>query len=174
MSPEPRARTFLIFGLLLLHVGWIGYHLTMVAGQKINPWKLGGYGMYTVPHLDPWTHAYLFDGTKRQWVELNRADGLFGTFKFNRANALHVFRCRPFSSESLVSFFDENPHLRNRPLTLAVSEVQFDRNDASHKRNLIKSAQIVWPSQTAFAYKGESCDQPFEGVANYLPPSASS
>ena len=50
----------LLVGLLLLaHVGWICVHLNLVAREQINPWKLGGYGMYTMPHYKALTHVFV-------------------------------------------------------------------------------------------------------------------
>ena len=50
----------LLVGLLLLaHAGWICVHLNLVAREQINPWKLGGYGMYTVPHYKALTHVFV-------------------------------------------------------------------------------------------------------------------
>jgi len=44
-------RKWIIAGLLILHIAWIGNHLRWVANDEINPWRMGGYAMYTVPSL---------------------------------------------------------------------------------------------------------------------------
>ena len=44
------ARKAVIFGLLALHTVWIANHLRLVYQDRINPWRLGGYGMYTRPN----------------------------------------------------------------------------------------------------------------------------
>lgn len=36
-----------IVGLVVLHSAWIVFHMILVSRELINPWKLGGYGMYT-------------------------------------------------------------------------------------------------------------------------------
>jgi len=43
-------RKWIIGGLLIRHIAWIGNHMRWVAGGQINPWKLGGNAMYTVPN----------------------------------------------------------------------------------------------------------------------------
>ena len=34
---------------LTVHATWLLIHACLVANDRINPWKLGGYAMYTVP-----------------------------------------------------------------------------------------------------------------------------
>ena len=38
-----------LVGIFIIHTLWIVVHLILVMNNQINPWKLGGYGMYTVP-----------------------------------------------------------------------------------------------------------------------------
>ena len=40
-------RKLVIVALVVLHSVWIVVHLNLVSRDLINPWKLGGYGMYT-------------------------------------------------------------------------------------------------------------------------------
>ena len=41
-------RKLVIVALVVLHSVWIVVHLNLVSRDLINPWKLGGYGMYTI------------------------------------------------------------------------------------------------------------------------------
>ena len=81
--PDHKRRDFalkIFVGLLLLaHVGWICVHLGLVAKEQINPWKLGGYGMYTVPHYTALTHVFVIDDNSKKWFELARHRRLFKT-----------------------------------------------------------------------------------------------
>ncbi len=158
----------LLVGLLLLaHVGWICAHLILVATDQINPWKLGGYGMYTVPHHRPYTHVFVIDDWTKKWSELTRDRRLFNTFGFDRRNFLHVFRCRAPSEDSIVAFMDENPHLRYRPLVIVMSEIQFARYPISLSREMYSKTEIAWNGKTLFGYRGEICGKSFEGRVEY-------
>ena len=162
----------LLVGLLLLaHVGWIFVYLNLVAREQINPWKLGGYGMYTVPNLKAFTHVFIIDDKSQKWSELARHRRLFNSFQFDFKNFLHVFRCRAPSDESIVAFMDENPHLRYRPLVLALSENRFTRNPIGTNREIYAKAEIGWAGKTIFGYRGEICGKPFEGKVTYNAPS---
>jgi hypothetical protein len=160
----------LIWLLLLSHVGWICVHLNLVAREQINPWKLGGYGMYTVPHYAPLTHVFLLDDKSQKWFEIVRRHHLFNSFQFDRRNFLHIFRCRAPSEESIVAFMDENQHLRYRPLVLALSEKLFTRKPINLKREFYTKVEIAWAGKTLFGYQGEICGKSFEGRVVYHAP----
>ncbi|MEL6478642.1 MAG: hypothetical protein AAFR17_15030 [Pseudomonadota bacterium] len=159
-----------VAGLLLVHTIWICVHLGLVAGERINPWKLGGYGMYTVPHLRALTHVYLFDEAQQGWTELKRSERLFNSYRFDRANNLHVFRCTPPSSEALSAFMDDNPHLRYRAITIVLSEMRFSRDPVGESREAVASVQIAWGGQERFAYQGQVCGTAFQGETDYRAP----
>lgn len=161
----------LLIGVLLsLHVVWICVHLVLVAGERINPWKLGGYGMYTLPSPQALTHVYTFNEAAEEWIEIPRKARAFESFEFDRRNHLHVFRCRPPSESSIVAFLDQNPHLRYRPLTLALSEQLFDREPIGVRRQIYAKVEIAWAGQTRFAYRGAICDKTFDGAVDYAAP----
>src|SRR5262245_1176834 len=48
MLREINFRKWAVVAILVLHVGWIANHMRLVANDRINPWRLGGYAMYTV------------------------------------------------------------------------------------------------------------------------------
>ncbi|MEM7178580.1 MAG: hypothetical protein AAF503_12850 [Pseudomonadota bacterium] len=172
--PRQRVQTLIIGVLIALHVGWLGVHLWLVKTHQINPWKLGGYAMYTVPHLNPLTHVFVFDEGAQRWAELERSRALFNSYNFDKSDDLHVFRCRPPGTDSLIGFMDENPHLRYRPLTIAISERQFFKDPIRAERHPVMTVQIAWAGETRFAYKGEICGTAFEGSTPYTPPPDSS
>ncbi len=167
-SRPARWRTVAVGLVLGLHLGWLGTHLWLVSEERINPWKLGGYGMYTVPFPAPLTHVYLFDTAARGWAELER--GTFNSYAFDSANHDFVFRCRPLGAAALTAFLDENPHLRFRPLTLVVSEVQFSRAPVAAERMPVITAQLAWGGRSKFAFRGEACGTSFAGESDYLAP----
>ena len=51
-------RKGILVGLVVLHSVWIVVHLNLVSRDLINPWKLGGYGMYTTAHPNPGLHLF--------------------------------------------------------------------------------------------------------------------
>ena len=169
-QPPRRVLTVIVGILLALHVGWLCVHFWLVKNHQINPWKLGGYAMYTVPHLNPLTHVFVFDEAGQRWAELERSRALFNSYNFDKLDDLHVFRCRPPGTDSLIGFMDENPHLRYRPLTIAISERQFFKDPIRAERHPVMTVQIAWAGQTKFAYKGEICGKPFEGSTPYTAP----
>ena len=161
---------FLVGLLLLAHVGWICVHLNLVAREQINPWKLGGYGMYTVPHSKALTHVFVINDNSKKWFELARHRHLFNSFLFDLKNFLHVFRCRASSEGSIVAFLDENPHLRYRPLVIALSEMRFTRKPLSSNREIYAKVEIAWNGETLFGYRGDICGKSFEGRVKYHAP----
>lgn len=170
MSPKQwrRATIGAIALILAVHVGWICTHLWLVKNERINPWKLGGYGMYTVPHLNLRTHVFLFDRSANNWAELQREPPQFSTFRFNAANDWHVFRCRPFDTEKIKIFFDENPHLRFRSLLIVVTEIRFFRYPVKITREAVQQVEIAWSGEEKFGFRGNACGETYSGTADYL------
>ena len=110
-------RKAILLALVIGHAVWIIVHLNLVSRELINPWKLGGYGMYTVPHPSP---AFtLFD---------RRFDGLEITVskddrkKLTWDNWFFVFRCRPITVASLQRYLRDNPRLVGIPLRFIFAE----------------------------------------------------
>ncbi|MEM7236656.1 MAG: hypothetical protein AAF501_02350 [Pseudomonadota bacterium] len=158
----------LIGVLLAVHVAWICTHLTLVSKELIDPWKLGGYGMYTVPHSFARSHVYLYDQGQQDWHELE--DNQANSFAFDTANHLPAFRCRIPTEASIVGFLDDNPHLRFKPITLALSEVVFSRDPIGSSRKLYGNVEIAWGGTERFGYRGDVCGKAFDGSVDYSPP----
>ncbi|MBY8976035.1 hypothetical protein KHP62_09475 [Rhodobacteraceae bacterium NNCM2] len=169
-TPARRVQLLIVGILLALHIGWLCVHVWLVKTHQINPWKLGGYAMYTVPHPNALTHVFIFDEGAQKWSELERTKALFNSYLFDRANYLHVFRCRPPSTESLTGFMDENPHLRYRPLTIAITENMFSKDPIGAERKPVATLQIAWAGENKFAYQGMVCGKGFEGSTDYHAP----
>lgn len=59
MSKAPfRIFCVIIFGI---HLTWVCVHMVMVYYEMVNPWKLGGYAMYTVPAPCFSSHVFWID-----------------------------------------------------------------------------------------------------------------
>lgn len=167
---EPLRLRLLVYGLLAAHLGWIGVHMTLHAEGAINPWKLGGYAMYTRPHPTPLTHLYIFDEALGTWAEIPRHQGRFSSVGFDQANHLGVFRCRPPGEDAVRAFLDENPWLRGRPVTIVLSAVEFTRDPIGAKREAYATVQIGWGGEGRFGWQGEICGETFRGEGVYEAP----
>ena len=160
-------KLFTIF-LLILHAFWVSTHLFLVSKDLINPWKLGGYGMYTVPHDKPRIHVFLQEGKTKLWKELQDSRNGFVTRNFEQFNHNNVFRCRFFSERSLIGFLDENPHLRHKPIVIAVSKIVFSRYPIKVERQIKAKIEIAWSKNREwFGYRGKICERDYSGKVKY-------
>ncbi len=157
-------RHIIIIGLLALHTFWIITHLTLVSKGLINPWKLGGYGMYTKPNYR--AKLSVFDISSKQ-VVIPRAK--YKSSNFRDANLRYVFRCRQFNEEVFLVFFQDNPHLANRDLRFVLREKVFSQKPVAVKRETYSAAEIHWPQKDQFTYRGEICGTEYSGAAEYKP-----
>ncbi len=158
------ARHIIIIGLLVLHTGWILTHLTLVSRGQINPWKLGGYGMYTLPDYKAKLRIYDIS-SKPKLMRRNN----YKTRNFRNANLRYVFRCRAFSEDGFLVFFQDNPHLVNTDLKFVLRERAFSRSPVGVKRVTYSTADVRWPKQDTFTYMGEICGTKYTGKAKYAP-----
>ena len=148
---------FLIF-VLVMHVAWIVNHLRWVANDDINPWKLGGYGMYTVP--SPQVRVDIQGVLPSGEVGILNPDSYrLRAFKrsFTYTNLNRVFRCAPVGPESLRAFFDENPRLRGANLVFVFLEREFIRNPVGYRRVEQGRVQVEWIGDRNLVYASLFC-----------------
>jgi len=159
---ELSVRHIVIIGLLVVHTGWIITHLNPVSRGQINPWKLGGYGMYTLPDYKAKLRIYDISSKPKLMVRSN-----YKTRNFRNANLRYVFRCRKFSEAALMVFFKDNPHLVNTDLKFILRERVFSRRPVGVKRVTYSTVDVRWPKQDKFTYMGEICGEKYLGKVDY-------
>jgi hypothetical protein len=147
-----------IIAVLIVHSLWIVNHLRWVATKQINPWKLGGYGMYTVPTPRP--SIQLFDLQNPSAVQ--RIDPRSYSLDNYRAvtrlsNSNRVFRCTHVGAEELKALFEENPQLRGNNLGLLYLEDMFVHEPVSVKRVRQGRVTVTWIGKGFFEFTSEFC-----------------
>lgn len=160
MSLAFKHTRFLLGGLLVLHVLWIGTHLYLVKYHQLNSWKLGGYGMYTKPsprfRLD--AHIEGIEEKDQQW----RAKPNFAL-----ANWDFVMPCRPPSAASIASFYQDNPPAVGKKTYLLVTIKSFKRYPIEAKYLPKVDLQVTWPDANTFSWTGDVCGQRSEGQGQW-------
>ena len=157
-------RKIFLVSLITLHAVWIGIHLNLVSKNLINPWKLGGYGMYTTANNGPVLH--ISDRRFEQFfVPLTANDRA----EIGRANNYFVFRCQPMTKVSLESFFKNKPGLVGAPLRFILTERKILRNPLTLKRLPYSFVDVRWTGQRTFSYAGEVCGEQYHGEAALKP-----
>ena len=158
------AQKVIFLGLIILHAAWIVFHLTLVSRELINPWKLGGYGMYTTVHPKP---------------GLIMSDSRFGSFEISltdddrdqlaRENKYFIFRCQPLTVASLQTFLKNNPRFVGVPLRFIITEQKMLRDPI--RAELLPHAilEIRWTGQSTFDYAGKVCGKIFRGKSELKP-----
>lgn len=153
-------RKIILVSLIALHTVWIGIHLNLVSKNLINPWKLGGYGMYTTANNGPVLH--ISDRRFQQFfVSLTDTD----RSKIMHANNYFVFRCEPMTKVSLESFFRDKPGLVGAPLRFILTERKILRNPLQLKRLPYSIVDVRWTGRRTFIYAGEVCGKRYQGEA---------
>ena len=168
MSPNSKILKFVIIAVLIIHALWIVNHLRWVASDQINPWKLGGYGMYTAP--DPNVILTLFDmqfpGAP---FKLDPSDYSLASYrKVSRfTNIRRVFRCAHIKPEQLKAFFEQNPQLHGRNLGFLYTEGKFIQNPVSVKRVEQGHVTVIWTGKDDFEFTSEFCSSRETGKVSF-------
>jgi len=145
-------------GIVVLHAAWIVFHLNLVSQGLINPWKLGGYGMYTTaPHN---AKLHVFD---RQFPGVEAPLSKKSLRDFIRENKFFVFQCQPLKEKSLLEFYRNNPDLIGHTLRFFISQRKLLRNPIRTKRQAHSILEIVWAGPDTFEYTGQVCGKIYEG-----------
>ncbi len=152
------AGKIVLVGLILLHSVWIIIHLNLVSQGRISPWKLGGYGMYTIPNPRPKLFVYdmNFSPYRVSPKELKLRE-------FVMKSRAMVFRCQPYPEPALIALFQENPDLVNRKLRLVTVERKFLHNPIRSETLPHAVMDIKWPEPGFFKYAGTFCDKSYRG-----------
>jgi hypothetical protein len=153
MLREMDARKWVVLGLLVLHVAWLVNHMRLVATDQINPWRLGGYGMYTVPN--PGYRIQVYDPASPDQplpVNFMRYD-----IAIRLTNAGRTFRCANMSSASLLSFFNENRNLIGRNVAFVFGERRFIRSPPSTQRKTQGVVFVNWQDMKNFTAINKFC-----------------
>jgi len=161
MSDKIDIRKWIIGGLLILHIAWIGNHLRWVAGGQINPWRLGGYGMYTIPN--PISGLRIYDANFP--ATPIRASSIGYDIATRFTNSMRTFRCADVPAAALLAFFEDNRGLIGRNLAFVYSERQFVRDPPSTKRVVQGTVTLSWQDTRSFTYTNRFCGNEHTGTA---------
>ncbi len=153
---------YIIISLLTVHTSWIVYHMNLVSQELINPWKLGGYGMYTKPANRASLRLY---DIRSETEKLSKKT--YTSKGFRSANYRYSFRCRPISEASLLIFLKDNPHLENVDLRFTIKEREFRRNPIRTKLINHSVTEIRWQQKDRFTYSGKVCGNEYTGIVDY-------
>jgi|GEM_PF-1104952 len=153
MLGEIDIRKWIIGILLILHIAWIGNHMRWIANDQINPWRMGGYAMYTVPSLGQRTRVY--DAT---FPDAPLTVNTLGYEKSTRlTNYARTFRCASVPASALLAFFDENHPLIGRNLVFVYSEREFVHAPPAAKRVNKGMVVLTWQNERTFTYTNKFC-----------------
>lgn len=146
-------RKWIIWSLLILHIAWIANHMRWIANDQINPWRLGGYAMYTIPSLGQLTRVYD--------ANIPEAPLQVNMLQYEKATRLtnygRTFRCASVPAEALFAFFGENTFLIGRNLVFVFSERQLVRNPVQTKRVTKGIVAVTWQDERNFTYSNRFC-----------------
>lgn len=160
-------QSFVIF-VLVIHVMWIVNHLRWVANDEVNPWKMGGYGMYTVPspqlRVDiravlPSGKIRILDSGSYSLREFQRS--------FHRTNQDRVLRCAPVEPANVRAFFDENPRFRGANLTFVFWEREFIRKPVGVRTREQGRVQVEWIGDRNLVYGSMFCGNLVTGEVSW-------
>lgn len=155
---------FVLVALLVVHIAWIITHLVLVTREQINPWKLGGYGMYTTVYSDPVLYVY-----DMRFSEFQLPTSAYSYDEFVQKNFGFTFRCRRFSEESLKDFFKASPQLVGVYLRFIVGELELMRNPIRAERVPQSVLEVRWTDPNTFLYAGQVCDELYNGEIKVKP-----
>jgi hypothetical protein len=154
-------RKWVIAALLVLHVAWIANHMRLVASDQINPWRLGGYAMYTVPR--PSARLRVLDAAS---PETPIPVSLFSYMVAQRYNNPgRTFRCAHTPTSALRALIHGNKQLIGKDFYLVISEKQFVHNPPSVTRRVRGVVKLTWQDTNTFTYVSKICDTERTGTA---------
>ena len=168
MSLSVRIQTSIVVLLLVAHAAWLANHLRWVINDEVNPWKLGGYGMYTVPApLVQLAISRVSTSGKIRELDPASYETRETQLSLQRTNAGRVFRCAPIDPENLRAFFDENPRLRGENLIFAFSEMRSSHDPVELYWREQGRVQVEWIGDRNLVYGSQFCGDVVTGEVSW-------
>ncbi len=148
-----RAKLPYVFGaVFVIHASWVATHVMLVADDRVDPWKLGGYGMYTTPSLQ--THVEIsYKAYGRDW----RLAGPHAAFASD--NADWRFLCRPPTERSIRSLLEREPVLEGRPVAYQLTRRFLDRAPIGPDWRPIAAGSLTYNENGEAVLAHEACGE---------------
>lgn len=132
--------------------------MRLVYFDQINPWRLGGYAMYTVPQ--PRLKTILVD-QRSPGAPIVMSDKGVSFKAMNAAtrftNAGRSFRCAHLPPRALRAFFLENGRLVGHNMSIGLYDTKFIRKAPWREGRQQGEVAIQWLDEKTFAYKSIFC-----------------
>ena len=154
MSDNIDIRKWIIAGLLILHIAWLGNHMRWVANGEIDSWKLGGYAMYTSARPRVRLSVYLENGPDAP-IPVKKGSRYYLATYFT--NIDRAFRCADVPAAALLAFFDENRGLIGSNLAFIYSDQRVVGDPPSVKRGMQGMVIVTWQDTQTFTYTNRFC-----------------
>lgn len=148
-------RKNLLFLLIGIHLAWVTCHIYLVATDGVNPWKMGGYAMYTQPHYGPSVvvrslpDEAAVPGTEEYYKPRTSA--------FYRANWNFNLYCKPMTKTGLIALFENNPDLIGKYLSLDLFVYRFRTKPLRMDPEQVGDTVVTWQDKNTFTYQTNIC-----------------
>ncbi len=147
-------RSWILYGLLIIHTYWIGTHMCLVANGKINPWKMGGYGMYTGPSPRPSLKVYQ-ENSDGEFKKIPREQ--LRLYRYKQANYHYNFYCKTVTPDELNIFLEDNPQFVGKNINLKVKGQFMTTKPIERVIKTISTIRVRWKNSTQYNYQMEYC-----------------
>ena len=128
-SRNPLLRA-LFLTVLFAQVFWVCGHMYLNSQGLIDPWKLGGYGMYTKPGVKPLALVFRYKpGQKGERIDVDQA-------RFMKSSYFFRFLCRPVSISAIKKLIEDNESLSGYNIRIGISIREFQKNPIAYRRKL--------------------------------------
>ena len=156
----------IIYALLAAHTLWIANHMRLVYMDRVNPWRLGGYGMYTT--ADPRTTVRVIDTRfpgAPMFIPPTEASFTRMQAAVRFTNITRAFRCAHITDDLLKVFFQENKNLVGRNMTIQFLDRYMLHKAPWLERRLQGQVAIEWQGDNQLTYHSQFCGDELKGVA---------
>ena len=153
-----------LLGQITLHSVSNIIHLNLASRELINPWKLGGYGMYTTAQPSP--VVFVFDGGFDAVPITMIEDDQISTD--TRQQVFHV--SVPTHNRRVFANLSRNsPKFRDICMRFVVTEQKCLRDPIRTERHPHAVLEIRWTAQTTFGYAGKLYGKLFRSETGFKP-----
>lgn len=150
---------------LSLHILFFCVHFVLVSKDIINPWKLGGYGMYTIPAPTTFVNiAVVPVGLDLSSIADEEYEEFLDGDPFVAKQNNFVAPCFGWDVSDIAGIFEENPDYHGRDLRLVAVKRAFTRYPISVFNVVFADIEVRWLDSEIFDVSGQVCEREFLGI----------
>ena len=143
----------LLLLIFIVHALWASHHMLLHHQDKVNPWKGGGYAMYTIPSPQP-EAVVLYESNLDEWQQVDPSNLTL----FNKQRKHNTYYCKIFTEKDLLVLLSTNPQIIGMNTEIHFVKWVMNKFPITMEQHQYGGVRLFWPDDGVYSYVHQNCD----------------